>query len=122
MAFSETVHNNQIAVALGQAAYIQPTAVNLALFIGASEISGSGYARVDVIGSFGTPSSNEISNDTIIAFPASIGGWTGITEAKLYDQSGNEIANGTFATPIDVADGQVLRFSVGALVLAITAS
>lgn len=110
----------------GRTAYTKPSAVYLALYTadptdtggGATELSGSGYARVAV--AFDAAASGATSNTSNIDFAAATGNWGGgsaISHWALYDAStsGNMLIHGSFTTSKVIETNDVLRISAGDL-------
>lgn len=108
----------------GRTAYTKPSAVYLALYTadptdtgsGATEISGSGYARVAV--AFDAAASGATSNTSNIDFAAATGNWgSAISHWALYDAStsGNMLIHGSFTTAKVIETNDVLRISAGDL-------
>lgn len=67
----------------------------LAIFSGASELSGGAYARKNAIASdFGSVSGGQVSNINELEFVAASADWDQATDVKVFDASsgGNEIA------------------------------
>ena len=67
----------------------------IALFVGASEVSGGGYTRQSIAVGAWTFANNTASNTSKISFGDPTADWGDVTQIKLFDAStgGNEIAN-----------------------------
>lgn len=93
---------------------------------GASELTGSGYARVAVspaTGSWAAPATNgavrEISNAALIVFPTASANWTAATHFGIWDAAtvGNFIRGNILGASKTVLSGDHAEFAIGALVL-----
>ena len=95
-----------------------------------TNITAPGYARVGVAAAGGwtapevsTPATGStVSNVAAVEFPEAVGDWAGpITHFALFDSAanGNMLFRGQLSTPRTIATGDVLRFSVGALVVGV---
>jgi hypothetical protein len=84
---------------------------------GGTELSGNGYARVDVTSSFGNPAaSGALSNSVVIDFATASGNWAAGTAVGLFDAStnGNLLAWTTHALDALTAN-QFHRIAIGDL-------
>lgn len=137
MAFSTYLANEINDHVLRNEAYTAPTSVWVALFTGStgldannptSEVSGFGYARVEVGGSSGrnftVSSAKNSENAQNIEFPAASGGsWGTVTHVAIVDsQSGttwgtdvNVLMWGALTASQTINDGQIFRFLAGDL-------
>ena len=93
---------------------------------GASELSGSGYARVAVTANtsnWTAPATNgpvrQITNNAVFTFPTASGAWTTATHFGLWDASttGNFYRGAALTASKTVASGDTASFSIGDLVL-----
>ena len=74
----------------------------LAIFAGASELSGGAYARKLAIASdFGSVSGGEVTTINDLEFPAASADWSQATDIKIVDASsgGNELAKAPLVNP-----------------------
>ena len=120
MSFSNTYETNVLKWAFTADAVTRPTTWYLGLFTanpdedgsGASELSGSGYARKSV--SF-TVSGNLATNSAAVEFDAATGSWGTISHVAVFDasSSGNQIAYSALTTSKAIETGDVLRFPAG---------
>jgi len=87
-----------------------------------TEVSGNGYARVQIDTKMGSASSGTISNTSAITFPAASGGDHGVIVAiAIFDasSSGNMIAYGDLTTSKTISDGDQLNIAIGNLQISI---
>jgi hypothetical protein len=93
---------------------------------GASELSGSGYARVAVsaaTGSWTAPATNganrEITNAGAITFPTATGDWSTATHFGIWSASsgGNFIRGDAITDPKTVENGDTATIPIGSLAL-----
>lgn len=87
-----------------------------------TEVSGNGYARVQIDNKMGTASAGSISNTTAISFPAASGGDHGtIVAIAIFDAStaGNMIAFGNLSASRTISDGDQLSIAVGNLTISL---
>lgn len=87
-----------------------------------TEVSGNGYARVQIDTKMGSASSGTISNTSAITFPAASGGDHGvITSIAIFDASsgGNQLAYGDLTTSKTISDGDQLNIAIGNLQISI---
>lgn len=93
---------------------------------GASELSGSAYARVAIApgtGTWSAPATNgsvrEISNSGAVTFPTASGNWTTATHFGVWDAAtvGNFIRGAALTASKTVASGDTASFAAAALVL-----
>ena len=92
--------------------WTKPTAIFVALFVGGTGVTGTGYARVQHGPSdatwTATSAGNGISrNASTIQFGSPTANWGTITVVKLFSASsgGNELATATLNTPLTVNSG-----------------
>jgi hypothetical protein len=120
MSFSNTYETNVLTWTFTSDAVTRPTAWYLGLFTanpdedgsGATEISGSGYARKSV--AF-TVSGNLATNSGAVEFDAATGSWGTISHVAVFDASsgGNQIAYAALTTSKAITTDDVLRFPAG---------
>lgn len=101
-----------------------------------AEVTGTGYARVEVAGSLvnwagtqgaGTTTassgtSGQTSNNGAVTFPAPAGNWGTVTHVGIYDAatSGSLLMTGSLATPMPIFNGDAApTFAAGALVFGV---
>lgn len=87
-----------------------------------TEVSGNGYARVQIDGLMGSAASGSISNTSAITFPAASGGDHGTVVAiAIFDaaSSGNMLAYGTLTSSKTISDGDQLNIAIGNLTISI---
>lgn len=86
-----------------------------------TELSGNGYARINVpAASMNAASEGDTTNNAIIAFPTATGAWTTFTSMALFDDSsaGNLLAyDNDNVTDQGASSGDVVRWSAGALTI-----
>ena len=87
---------------------------------GASEISGSAYARQGPV-AFANAGNNPTvaSNSAIVTFPAATGSWGTVAYFGVWDAAtaGSFRGSGAVATPKAVNNGDTARFLAGALTI-----
>jgi hypothetical protein len=89
----------------------------------ASEVSGSGYARVPLAGVMGAADSSGISiNTSVITFGPATADWGTISHFGIEDASsgGNMLCPGVPTMPRTITTGQPLQIPVGQLRLRLT--
>lgn len=87
-----------------------------------SEVSGNGYARVQIDNKMGSAASGSISNTSAITFPAASGGDHGTVVAiAIFDASsgGNMLAYGSLTASKTISDGDQLNIAIGNLTISI---
>ena len=87
-----------------------------------TEVTGNGYARVQIDGLMGSAASGSISNTSAITFPAASGGAHGTVVAiAIFDAStsGNMLAYGSLTTSKTISDGDQLNIAIGNLTISI---
>lgn len=87
-----------------------------------TEVSGNGYARVQIDNKMGSAASGSISNTTAISFPAASGGDHGtIVAIAIFDAAsgGNMIAFGNLSSSRTISDGDQLSIAVGNLTISL---
>jgi hypothetical protein len=87
-----------------------------------TEVTGNGYARVQIDGLMGSAASGSISNTSAITFPAASGGDHGTVVAiAIFDasSSGNMLAYGTLTSSKTISDGDQLNIAIGNLTISI---
>lgn len=85
---------------------------------GASEPSGSGYARVETAGAdWDASSGGATANANAITFPEASGSWGTVTHFALYDAAtdGNMLAHGALTASKTISSGETPRFAAGDL-------
>ena len=120
MSFSNTYETNVLTWTFTSDAVTRPTAWYLGLFTanpnedgsGATEISGSGYARKSV--AF-TVSGNLATNSAAVEFDVATGSWGTVSHVAVFDasSSGNQIAYAALTTSKAITTDDVLRFPAG---------
>jgi hypothetical protein len=119
MAFLGTTYRNKVLdMVLNQTNITAPTLIACSLHTaavgttGASEASGSSYARIDVTANFPAASAGSCANNVAINFAAFSGALT-FTDAGLYDatSAGNWIGGGVLSASKTVANGDTASFS-----------
>ena len=90
------------------------------------EVSGSGYARIQIDNKTSSATANtdnsQITNSSAITFAAADGGAFGtITHIGIFDasSSGNLLAHGALAASKTVSDGDVFQINASGLVITI---
>lgn len=88
---------------------------------GASEASGSSYARIAITTKFPAASAKSVTNDTAWSFAAFSGSFT-FTDAGVYDatSAGNWIGGGVLTASKSVTSGDTASFAISAFVVSIT--
>jgi len=89
---------------------------------GGTEVSGNGYARVQIDNKMASASSGSISSNTNITFPAASGGAFGtITHIGIFDAStsGNLLAHGALTASKTISDGDTFQINSGSLTITI---
>lgn len=95
--------------------------VFLALRVGGTEVSGFGYARVNVdstVTDQWTVSGDAATNDNIITYAIASGGnWGTVSEVSIFDalSGGNELYRFPMIQNIAINNGDVFRFPAGAI-------
>ena len=87
-----------------------------------TEVSGNGYARIQIDNKMGTATNGSISNTTAISFNAASGGDHGtIVAIAIFDalSGGNMIAFGNLSSPRTISDGDQLSIAVGNLTISL---
>lgn len=89
-----------------------------------SEVSGSGYARVDITGNggFTSPIDGRVTTNQDIEFPTATGAWGTITHAGIMDAAtgGNMLCYVQSDTPRDVLIGDAVRVRAGEMTFTIS--
>ena len=70
-----------------------------------NEVSGGGYARVDLAGKFGSASGGQVSNNSDIVFPEATADWGTVTHVAICQSSGGTSAEDMLVT-IQLSSGQ----------------
>lgn len=125
--FSDYLENELLDHVFGNAAYSAPASLYIALFTaapsdagGGTEVSGSGYDRVEVTNdatNFPAASGGAKSNGQAIAFPMATGSWGTVTHFGIFDadSGGNLLAWGALDTSRAVANLDIVYFPAGEL-------
>lgn len=122
---SDYVENKMLDAILGTG-FTKPAAVYMALFTSyptdagtGTEVSGNGYARVDVTALWAAASGGQKKNSGAINFPAASGSWGTITHWALFTASsgGNMLFYGELSAPATTIVGTVLQFPVDSVVI-----
>lgn len=127
--FSNYLENEILDHILGGADYTRPATVYISLHTadpgetGASEATGSGYARKDVTNNatnFPAAASGAKANGTAITFAAATGNWSSsanMTHFGIWDASsaGNFLGGGALSVAKPVLNGDTPSFAVGDL-------
>lgn len=127
--FSDFLENEILDHIFGAAAYTAPATVYVSLHTadpgdtGASEASGSGYARKDVTNNatnFPAASGGAKANGTAITFAQATGNWSSsanMTHFGLWDAvtAGNFLGGGALAVAKPVLNGDTPSFAIGDL-------
>src|SRR5579863_4856504 len=104
-------------------AYSMPSHLGLALFTGSVECTGSGYVRVDVIGSgnWTVPSTGSTLNVAVIPFAPATGPWGIIDHYGIYDAltGGNFLIYDALQLSRQVNSGDIFEFPASQLEIAI---
>jgi hypothetical protein len=103
----------------------KPSALYVALFVGGTEVSGGGYARVahgpsDSTWADQTSGDGRTANIGAITFPSPTASWGVVTACKIMDAStgGNALASGNLAAAKTVNNGDPApTFADGVLVV-----
>ena len=85
-----------------------------------TEVSGNGYARVQIDTLMGSAASGSITNTSNITFPAASGGDHGtIVAIAIFDAatSGNMLAYGTLTASKNIQDGDQLQIATSNLTI-----
>lgn len=84
---------------------------------GANELTGNGYARVDVTTSFGAASGGTVANNATITGPTASGNWTAATHFGIWSalSGGTWIAGGTLTAPVTITTGGYYSIGIGQL-------
>lgn len=89
----------------------------------ANEVSGNGYARVEILGATGitfvSASSGQVTQSGDIIFPAATGSWGTIYATALMDDplAGNVIVYDDWTTPEEIAAPDIPRIPSGNLII-----
>jgi hypothetical protein len=131
LSFADYLENYVLDRLFGSESYAQP-AQHLALYTvapneagaGGTEVSGSGYARLQVEGGTGrtwsAAAGGSVSNSAEWAFPAASGGaWGTIVAVGIRDapSGGNLLLVQSLGTPRTVGAGDVFKFASGAFTI-----
>jgi hypothetical protein len=106
-----------------------PTAIYLALFstahnddgTGGTELTGNGYARVDVTAAFSAASGNAVTNSAAVDFPTASGAWAAANGwALMSASSGGTYILGAACSLPALASGEFHRIPAGDIDFSIT--
>jgi hypothetical protein len=89
---------------------------------GGTEVSGNGYARVQIDNKMASAASGAISSNANITFPTASGGDFGtITHIGIFDAStsGNLLAHGALTASKTISDGDTFQINSGSLTITI---
>lgn len=80
-----------------------------------AELSGDGYARVQVEAADWTDADGVVTNDAEIEFPQATGDWGTVTHAAVMDAStsGNVLYWGALTAPREVLDEDIVTLAAG---------
>jgi len=87
-----------------------------------TEVSGNGYARVQIDNKMAAAASGAISSNSDITFPTASGGAFGtITHIGIFDasSSGNLLAHGALTASKTISDGDTFQINSGSLTITI---
>ena len=87
-----------------------------------TEVSGNGYARVQIDNKMAAAASGAISSNSDITFPTASGGAFGtITHIGIYDASsaGNLLAHGSLSASRTISEGDAFQINSGSLTITI---
>ena len=89
--------------------------------VACTEPSGGGYARVAITAGTTnfTVSTDQVTNATVVTFPAATGSWGTITAFQFFDAStaGNPLWYGTLTTSQAINSGATASFAASALTI-----
>ena len=87
-----------------------------------TEVTGNGYARVQIDNKMAAASGGQIVSNADITFPTATGGAFGpITHSGIYDasSSGNLLAHGALSASRTISDGDTFQINSGSLTITI---
>ena len=87
-----------------------------------TEVTGNGYARVQIDNKMAAAASGQIVSNADITFPTATGGAFGtITHIGIYDAStsGNLLAHGALSASRTISDGDTFQINSGSLTITI---
>ena len=114
---------------LGTGSFTMPSTVKIGLSTQSfadtatgTELSGNGYARVDISFSAATTSGYNVSTATTsgtVTFPTATGSWGSVAYFGIFDAatSGNLLVHGAFAAAKTIASGDIFRIDAGDLTI-----
>ena len=122
MAMTDYLENALLKHSTGLEAYTMPTSVKLVLLeddpgeIGSltSELSGGGYARVDITNVL-VLSNNKLINNSDILFPTATADWNLINYFGIVDQDSNLLYYTAAASAISITENETLRIKANYL-------
>lgn len=85
--FAATTSNAILDCYFNQTNITAPTAIYLGLYASATELTGNGYARVDVTAAFSAAGSSAVTNNVAVDFPTASGVWSAATEYGFFTAS-----------------------------------
>lgn len=127
-AFSAAVETAILGHMLGSTTWAKPAARWVALHLAdptdaalaATEVAGSGYARVQHADPFAV-SGKTATNTLALQFPVALGDWGLISHASVWSAStgGTMLAHGPLEVPRSVLIGDILSYAAGKLSLTV---
>jgi hypothetical protein len=117
MAGFETATANAILDCYFRATNITaPANIYLALFNAGAELTGNGYARVDVTGKFSASASKAITNNAAIDCPVATGAWLAADEWGIYTApTGGTLIRRNTCSLVALSANQFHRIPIGDL-------
>ena len=124
---TDSFENELLDGITGVAQCSTPATVYLAAFTGnpgesgdvTNEVSGGGYARVDISGKFGNAANGTTSNTADIAFPTATADWGTVTHVGLMKSgtagTADMIIWAVLATALSIPNGSIMKFATGDL-------
>jgi hypothetical protein len=118
MSITSQLASSLISHVFRQTSYTSPASIWLALDDGAAELSGDGYARVNISAAFGAPVNGVAVNTAAAISTAATAEWT-VRGIRIYTAStgGSLLAQATIVQKT-VPVGHALRIAAGDLVIA----
>jgi len=120
MEFSNYLANELLDHTVNSSSLTSPTTVYLGLLTALSddgdtltEVTGGSYARQSV--AWDAPLDGLTANTATVTFPTPTADWGTVTHAAIFDaaSSGNALLYDTFAFPVTIFSGQLVRVSAG---------
>lgn len=121
-AMSDYLENEILDHILSVGSFTMPANIYIGLSTGSfaddnsgTELSGSGYTRIEI--TFAAASSASAASNATVTFPTATGSWGAISHYGIFDAStsGNLLVHGVFAAPKTIGSGDVLRVNSGDL-------